>query len=107
MAARKATREFTEPEKGLFAGPLDRDLTEHFEHDAYSFYLRYGMRLGGGTPPLSLHDFLSQFERAVMFETLMRTHGSQKRAADFLHLKKQTLSMKLKKQRIHIAKIPV
>jgi len=53
---------------------------------------------------LSLKDFLSRFERAVVFETLVRTRGSQKETADLLKVKKQTLNWKVKKQHIQITK---
>jgi DNA-binding NtrC family response regulator len=75
-------------------------LQRHFDHAAYSFYIRSC----GDPPELSLHDFLVRFERAVVFEALLRTHGSQKDTAAFLKLKKQTLNWKVKRQHILITK---
>jgi DNA-binding NtrC family response regulator len=50
-------------------------------------------------------------ERAVVFETLLRTQGSQKETAAFLKVKKQTLNWKVKRQHIlitkHIVKEPI
>jgi DNA-binding NtrC family response regulator len=95
-----------DPEKGLplFLGPpggaLKRAaLDRQFDRAAESFYLRYGELQG-----LSLREFLSRFERAVVFATLIRTHGSQKETAALLKVKKQTLNWKVKKQRIQITK---
>jgi DNA-binding NtrC family response regulator len=78
-------------------------LQRHFDRAAYSFFMRYN----GEEPVLSLHDFMASFERAVVFETLVRTHGSQKETAAVLKLKKQTLNWKVKKQNIHIVKVPI
>jgi DNA-binding NtrC family response regulator len=85
-----------------FGGQAHREamLQRHFDHAAYSFYIRYC----GDPPELSIHDFLVRFERAVVFEALLRTHGSQKDTAAFLKLKKQTLNMKVKRQHILIIK---
>jgi len=77
-------------------------LQRHFDRAAYHFYMKYN----GEPPVLGLHDFMDRFERAVVFETLVRTHGSQKETADFLKLKKQTLNWKVKKQHILITKVP-
>lgn len=81
---------------GLREGALQR----HFDRAAYGFYIRSC----GDPPELSLHDFLVRFERAVVFEALLRTHGSQKDTAAFLKLKKQTLNWKVKRQHILITK---
>jgi len=83
--------------KSLKQAALDR----HFDHAALDFFLRYN----GQPPGLSLREFLNRFERAVVFETLVRTHGSQKEAANFLKVKKQTLNWKVKKQHILITKM--
>ena len=75
-------------------------LDRHFDHAAHIFFLKYN----GEPPGLSLHEFMNRFERAVVFETLVRTHGNQKETANFLKVKKQTLSWKVKKQNILITK---
>ena len=75
-------------------------LQRYFDHAAYNFFLKYN----GAPPHLSLHDFLILFERAVVYETLIRTHGSQKETAEYLKVKKQTLNWKVKKQHILITK---
>ncbi len=72
----------------------------YFDHAAYNFFMRHN----GGPPGLSLHDFLDLFERAVVYETLLRTGGSQKQTADLLKLKKQTLNWKVKRKNIVITK---
>jgi DNA-binding NtrC family response regulator len=79
----------------LKRGALDRQ----FDRAAENFYLKYGELQG-----FSLREFLSRFERAVVFATLVRTHGSQKETAELLKVKKQTLNWKVKKQRIQITK---
>jgi DNA-binding NtrC family response regulator len=76
-------------------------LDRHFDHAALNFFLKYS----GEPPGLSLHEFMSRFERAVVFETLVKTHGNQKETANFLKVKKQTLSWKVKKQHILITKL--
>jgi DNA-binding NtrC family response regulator len=86
-------------ENGLREGALQR----HFDRAAHNFFLRYN----GEEPVLSLRDFMERFERAVVFETLVRTHGSQKETAAVLKLKKQTLNWKVKRQHILIAKVPM
>jgi DNA-binding NtrC family response regulator len=98
------------PQRASFVSPdddghLQRDgtLQRHFDRAAYQFYMKYN----GEPPSLSFNDFMARFERAVVFETLVRTHGSQKETAEFLKLKKQTLNWKVKKQNIHIAKVPM
>jgi DNA-binding NtrC family response regulator len=83
---------------GLAHRPNPR--TPYFDHAAYRFFVRYN----GEPPDLSLHDFLDLFERAVVYETLLRNHGSQKTTADLLKVKKQTLNAKVKKQHILITK---
>jgi DNA-binding NtrC family response regulator len=94
------------PQKGppLILSPAERVLKKavmdrQFDRAAANFYLRYGE-----LPGLSLREFLNRFERAVVFETLVRTHGSQKETADLLKVKKQTLNWKVKKQHIQITK---
>jgi len=92
-----------------FSGKTLREakLQRYFDHAAYSFFIRYC----GQPPEISLHDFLTRFERAVVFETLLRTQGSQKETAAFLKVKKQTLNWKVKRQHIlitkHIVKEPI
>jgi DNA-binding NtrC family response regulator len=78
-------------------------LGRHFDRAAYQFFMRHN----GDPPILNLRDFMARFERALVFETLVRTHGSQKETADFLKLKKQTLNWKVKKQHILITKVPI
>jgi DNA-binding NtrC family response regulator len=80
----------------LRAAALDR----YFDHAAYHFFMKYN----GEPPVLSLHDFLARFETAVVYETLIRTHGSQKDTAAYLKVKKQTLNWKVKKQHILFTK---
>jgi transcriptional regulator with GAF, ATPase, and Fis domain len=75
-------------------------LQRHFDHAAYGFYVRYC----GDPPELSLQEFLARFERAVVFEALLRANGCQKDTAAFLKLKKQTLNWKVKRQHILITK---
>ena len=75
-------------------------LQRHFDHAAYSFFIRYC----GDPPELGLHDFMDRFEQAVVFESLLRANGSQKDTALFLKLKKQTLNWKVKRQHILITK---
>lgn len=93
------------PQKGPFSlTPAERALSKaamdrQFDRAAVGFYARYGE-----LPGLSLREFLGRIERAVVFETLVRTHGSQREAADLLKVKKQTLNWKVKKQRIQITK---
>ncbi len=82
--------------KSLRQAALDRQ----FDQAAYHFFMRYN----GEPPHLSLRDFLARFERAVVFEALVRAHGSQVATASFLRVKKQTLNAKVKKQRILITK---
>jgi DNA-binding NtrC family response regulator len=84
------------------AGRLLRDaaLDRHFDQAAHNFFIKYN----GEPPVLSLRDFLARFERAVVFETLVRTHGSQVETANLLKVKKQTLNWKVKKQNIQIIK---
>ena len=92
-----------------FSGKALREakLQRYFDHAAYSFFIRYC----GEPPEISLHDFLARFERAVVFETLLRTQGNQKETAAFLKVKKQTLNWKVKRQHIlitkHIVKEPM
>lgn len=92
-----------------FGGKTLREakLQRYFDHAAYSFFIRYC----GDPPEIGLHDFLARFERAVVFETLLRTQGSQKETAAFLRVKKQTLNWKVKRQHIlitkHIVKEPI
>lgn len=95
------------PHKGLpvAMGPADRFLKKasvdrQFDRAAVSFYLKYNGPITG----LSLKEFLSRFERAIVFDTLVRTNGSQKETADILKVKKQTLNWKVKKQHIQISK---
>lgn len=83
-------------ERFLTKAAIDRQ----FDRAAVHFYLKYNNLSEG----LSLKEFLSRFERAVVFETLVRTHGSQKETADLLKVKKQTLNWKVKKQHIQITK---
>jgi DNA-binding NtrC family response regulator len=78
-------------------------LQRHFDRAAYQFFMRHN----GEPPALGLREFMARFERAVVFETLVRTHGSQKETADFLKLRKQTLNWKVKKQHIQIIKVPI
>ena len=73
----------------------------YFDHAAYKFFVRYN----GEPPDLSLHDFLDLFERAVVYETLVKTGGSQKETAELLKLKKQTLNWKVKRKNILITKM--
>jgi DNA-binding NtrC family response regulator len=80
--------------------PKQAGLDRSFDRDAYYFFTKYN----GEPPNLSLHDFLDRFERAVVFETLVRAHGSQKETAAILKVKKQTLNWKVKKQHILITK---
>ncbi len=94
------------PQKGppIFLGPSGHIfkkavLDRQFDRAAINFYLRYGE-----LPGFSLREFLSRIERAVVFETLVRTHGSQKETAELLKVKKQTLNWKVKKQHIQITK---
>jgi len=94
------------PQKGplTFLGPsgpiLKRAILDRqFDRAALNFYSKYGE-----VPGLSLREFLSRIERAVVFETLVRTHGSQKETAELLKVKKQTLNWKVKKQHIQITK---
>ena len=94
------------PQKGppIFLGPAGSILKKavldrQFDQTAVNFYLKYGEVTG-----LSLREFLSRIERAVVFETLVRTHGSQKETAELLKVKKQTLNWKVKKQHIQITK---
>ncbi len=75
-------------------------LDRHFDRAAFDFFTKYN----GAPPNLSLHDFLDRFERAVVFETLVRNNGSQKETAAILKVKKQTLNWKVKKQHILITK---
>ncbi len=95
-----------DPRKGppIVLSPVARDLRRaaldrQFDRAAIGFYFRYGETAG-----LSLREFLSRFERAVVFETLVRTHGSQKETAELLKVKKQTLNWKVKKQHIRFTK---
>jgi DNA-binding NtrC family response regulator len=85
--------------RALTEGALQR----HFDQAAYHFFMRHH----GEPPVLGLRDFMARFKRAVVFETLVRTHRSQKETADFLKVKKQTLSWKVKKQRILFTKVPI
>ncbi len=103
MAIRNGTRVSPQSSGIPPGGPEAQAFLDHFDRAAYQFFLKYNI----DGPRMGLHDFLDRFERAVVFEALLRAHGSQKRTAEFLKLKKQTLNMKLKKQRIRIAKIPV
>jgi DNA-binding NtrC family response regulator len=82
--------------RSLREAALDR----HFDQAAYSFFMKYN----GETPVLSLHDFLERFERAGVFEALVKANGSQSETALFLRVKKQTLNWKVKKQHILITK---
>lgn len=82
--------------KSLRQAAIDR----YFDQAAYQFFMKYN----GEPPALSLHDFLDRFERAVVFEALVRAHGSQVETAMFLRLKKQTLNAKVKRQHILITK---
>jgi DNA-binding NtrC family response regulator len=75
-------------------------LDRHFDHAAFDFFTKFN----GEPPNLSLHDFLDRFERAVVFETLVRNNGSQKETAAILKVKKQTLNWKVKRQHILITK---
>lgn len=75
-------------------------LGREFDRAAVNFFLKYNGPLMG----LPLKQFLGRFERAIVFETLVRTHGSQKETADLLKVKKQTLNWKVKKQHIRITK---
>jgi DNA-binding NtrC family response regulator len=89
----------------LIMSPAERFLQKaamdrQFDRAAVHFFLKYNSPIAG----LSLKEFLSRFERAVVFETLVRTHGSQKETADLLKVKKQTLNWKVKKQHIQITK---
>jgi hypothetical protein len=107
VATRAGTSGRPERQGSISGGPGAEAFFGHFDRAAYHFFLKYNIKYGGGAPRMGLHDFLTRFERAVMFEALLRAHGSQKRTAEFLKLKKQTLNMKLKKQKIRIAKIPI
>ena len=82
-------------EQALKRAALDR----HFDRAAVNFYIKYAEFQG-----LSLREFLNRIERAVVFEALVRTHGSQKETAELLKVKKQTLNSKVKRQRIQITK---
>jgi DNA-binding NtrC family response regulator len=85
------------PDEGLLKrAAMDR----HFDRAAVNFYSRYN----GEPPELSLREFMRRFERAIVFETLVRTHGSQKETASLLKVKKQTLNWKVRKQHIQITK---
>ena len=75
-------------------------LDRYFDKAAHNFFMKYN----GEPPALSLHDFLARFERAVVFETLIKTNGSQRETALFLKVKTQTLSWKVKRQHILITK---
>jgi DNA-binding NtrC family response regulator len=75
-------------------------IERYFDQAAYHFFMKYN----GEPPALGLHDFLERFERAVVFEALVRAHGSQAETALFLRVKKQTLNAKVKKQHILITK---
>lgn len=75
-------------------------LDRYFDRAAYHFFMKYN----GEPPRLGLHDFLARFEKAVVFEALVRANGSQAETAMFLQLKKQTLNWKVKKQHILITK---
>lgn len=95
------------PQKGppLILTPAERlirkaALDREFDRAAVNFFLKYNGALMG----LPLKEFLGRFERAIVFETLVRTNGSQKETADLLKVKKQTLNWKVKKQRILITK---
>lgn len=95
------------PQKGppLIAGPAADEIRRaawerQFDRSAVNFYFRHN----GEPPALSLREFLSRFERAIVFETLVRMHGSQKETADLLKVKKQTLNWKVRKQHIQITK---
>jgi len=48
-----------------FSGKALREakLQRYFDHAAYNFFLKYN----GEPPHLSLHDFLTLFERAVVY----------------------------------------
>ncbi len=78
----------------------DAAFNRQFDQAAYHFFVRYN----GENPVLSLHDFMARFERAVLFETLVRANGSQAETASILRVRKQTLSWKVRKQRILITK---
>lgn len=82
--------------RSLRQAALDRQ----FDLAAYQFFMKHN----GEPPHLSLRDFLARFERAVVFEALVRAHGSQVATASFLRVKKQTLNAKVKKQHILITK---
>lgn len=90
---------------------LTSGLSEHFglasdadfDRAACQFFRKYN----GHPPVLSLNDFLVNFERAIVFNTLAEMNGCQRRAAKFLRLKDTTLNRKVKVQNIHFVKTPV
>jgi DNA-binding protein Fis len=79
--------------------PLDSD----FDRAACRFFREYN----GNPPAVSLNDFLAQFERAIVFQTLVEMNGCQRRAAKFLKLKDTTLNRKVKVQHIQFIKTPI
>jgi DNA-binding NtrC family response regulator len=92
-------------EPPLILSPAERVLKraamdKQFDREAVSFYLKYSQGQAGP----GLREFLSRFERAIVFETLVRTRGSQKETANLLKVKKQTLNWKVKRQHIQIMK---
>jgi DNA-binding NtrC family response regulator len=74
-----------------------------FDRAAYRFFKEFN----GYPPGIGLHEFLTRFERAIVFNALAEMDGCQRRAARFLKLKSTTLNRKVKVQQIHFVKTPV
>ncbi len=98
------------PERSIFVMPKagvyileDASLPADFGRAAFAFIAGHQ----NGRQHLGLREFLDLFERAVIFEALARSEGSQKEAARSLGLKKTTLNMKLRKHNVKFGRRPL